>query len=161
MKAQKLNPSPIENQNEQCELPDLELFKVSRKWTPEQWEQYLVSIETPLTEEQVYADHFDRLAENAEYSIFDLAQITVSPVVVKHVRKLVSKLTKRQREVVEILFFNSKSERDAGYELGLTRNAVVQLKARALKHLLRLLAEGVSTFPLVKGRKKKREASNV
>lgn len=139
---------------------DSKLKEISRDWTPAQWEEYLVTLEGPGKEDLIHPDRYDRLRERAEYGVFDLAQTKASPELNKRIRTLVKQLTGRQQEVIELIFFRSKSSREVSLALGIAQSTVRDLKRKAIKNIRRMIVGGTLTFPLVKGREKHTEESN-
>lgn len=135
------------------------LRQVSKTWNADQWEAYLQTLERPILEEQVSCLKYDLASENAQSSIFDLAQQTSSPELTSLVGQALFKLTLRQRMVVELLYFRSLSTWEAALELGISQFAVRDLEARALKNLEREILEPLLTLPIVKGQCRNSEGS--
>jgi len=134
---------------------DSTIMEISRSWTPEQWEQYLKKTEGPLKEDLLSENHYDRIADESEISIFDYAQTSASLAITERVRTAVSSLTDRQRQVVELIFFKLKSERQTGLELGIDRSSVRKHKRKAIKNLRKTILRGAPTSPLSRGSKEK------
>lgn len=120
----------------------------SKDWTESEWENYLSSIETPLRENQVSVDHYDRLVNESEVSIFSSAQEAANEELVSEVKSAIAKLPFSQQRVVQLTFFDLKSSREIAKQLGVSQTAVCNLKKRAIRNLRKSLV-GVFTFPLV------------
>lgn len=120
----------------------------SKDWTESEWENYLSSIETPLRENQVSVDHYDRLVNESEVSIFSFAQEAANEELVSEVKSAIAKLPFSQQRVVQLTFFDLKSSREIAKQLGVSQTAVCNLKKRAIRNLRKSLM-GVFTFPLV------------
>jgi len=120
----------------------------SKEWTESEWETYLSSLETPLRENQVSVDHYDRLVNESESSIFSFAQETADEKLVSAVKLAIAKLSYLQLRVIQMTFFDLKSSREIAKLLGVSQSAVCNLKKRAIRNLRKTLA-GVFTSPLV------------
>lgn len=130
---------------------EIELRKECRAWTPEQWESYLETLEAPLREVQVNPWKYDRIKEEADHTVFDLAQKHSSPALIARVQSALEELTTRQRQVVEMIFFKSKSTWEVAEALGLSQSSVTYYKRKSLKKLRRALEGDHSFFLLVEG----------
>jgi|GEM_PF-3777949 len=161
MKVRNTNASHSLRNLEVESQSDSNLLEISRNWTTEQWERYLQKAEGSLKEDLISEDHYDRIAESSEVSIFDYAQTTASPAIVERVQIAIEGLTTRQRQVVELIFFKLKSEREAALELGIDRSSIRKHKRKAIKNLRKIILVGAPTLPLVEGQKNQSEESNV
>lgn len=155
MKVRNSNTSLEQNVHDNKSRADLELQEISRDWTPEKWERYLKKFEGALKEELLPVRHYDRIAEESEVSIFQDAQVPASPAIIERVRLALEDLTERQRQVVELIFLQAKSERETAQELGIDRSSVRKHKRKGLKNLRKIILVGAPTLPLSRGSKNK------
>ena len=109
--------------------------------TPEEWEAYLNSYETPIKESQVSWDHYDRLVSSADISIFDYAQESSDENLVSAVRSKLLALPLAQARVIQLTYFDLQSTREAAKVLGVSQSAVCNLKKRAIRNLRKSLKE--------------------
>lgn len=143
--AQDLTDSQDEFQNVD------EIRERSKTWTPEMWEQYLVTLESPVKEDLIAPSQFDRLAQSCVVQVFDYAQGASSPSTTVRVQSALDHLTQRQRQVVGLIFFKSMTSREVARKLGICQSAVCKFKRKGLRNLRQILEEGVVTLPLVEG----------
>jgi RNA polymerase sigma factor (sigma-70 family) len=139
--------------DEPVELSSLAPCPPSASWTPEEWEAYLSSFESPMREGLLSSDHYDRLAGAAETSIFDYAQESSDEKLVSAVQTALVNLSPAQRKVIQLTFFDLKSTRETASVLGVSQSAVCNLKKRAIKNLRNSL-KGVFTSTLMSKQKK-------
>lgn len=134
--------SPAENKHEAAiaGLSEHQLKVVSQSWTQEQWETYLASTETPLYESLISESEFHKLIEDQTESVFEFAQQPCSPESSSRVWRAMRELTPRQREIIHLIFWREKSERDVASLLGISRPSVQVLKRRALQKMKQLLS---------------------
>jgi RNA polymerase sigma factor (sigma-70 family) len=132
-------------------LSDAELKFISPLWDAETWELYLKWYESPLSESQIYPREFDEIAERQCESIFRWAQEFTDSPTQRLVRLTIENLPPRQREVIELTYWQGLSERTIAFDLRISRNAVRKLKSKGLKRICASLRRGLPTFPLVRG----------
>lgn len=143
---------------ERFEAPEEELHELreaSKRWTPEQWEAHLKTLEISRFESVIPSGRYDEVTENMEESIFDNAQRSSKTHLIERVQSLLSQVTPRQKQVLEEIYLKGKSPRQAALALGVCRSVALRLQRRALRNLRRYLAQGGSTLPLVEGLVKK------
>lgn len=130
------------------------LKKVSRDWTPQDWEAYLSHLETPLKESLFW--NFDSFMEahgGAAPSYMFKEDSTGSSKrddSVIRLRRAVKRLTPTQQKVVHLIFWNGLSERNAAKKMGLSRSSIQTHLSRAIGRLRELLS---SSSPWVEGQK--------
>jgi RNA polymerase sigma factor (sigma-70 family) len=132
-------------------LPDAELKVISSLWSADTWEVYLKWFESPLAESQINPRKFDDMAERQCKSIFESSQGLADSHTQRLIRRTIEDLPVRQREVLEMTYWQGLSERTIAFELRVSRNVVRKLKTKGLKRISAVLREGVPTFPLVRG----------
>lgn len=133
-------------------LTKAQLSFISRAWDAETWEQYLQWFETPLKESQVPAWQFDKIAEQQSDSIFASTQEDSDSDTRRFLQRLIDGLPIRQREVIELAYWDGLSEREIGERLLICRGTVRCLKGKAIKRLSAAIRhEGTPTFPLMRG----------
>ena len=143
-----------------CEGADEALREESKSWTPEQWESYLKTLETPRFESLLPSGQFEEVCEELEASVFANVQIPSSEDLIRRVQRILSCLTPRQRQALEEVYLKGKSPRKAALALGISRSAVLKLERKGLKNLRQHILQGVSTLPLVEEQAKEQEKAD-
>lgn len=132
-------------------LSEHDLKEASKGWDQETWEKYLNSLDGTLSEQQLKPYEYDYLAESAELTCWDLSQSSAEEEGKGFVANLLKLLTPQQQRIIQMNFWEGRSERYIAEELRVSRNTVKTLKKRVLRKLARHL-KGVSPIsPLVKG----------
>lgn len=132
-------------------LSERDLKEASKGWDQETWEKYLNSLDGTLSEQQLKPYEYDYLAENAELTCWDLSQTSADNEVKAFVANLLKNLTPRQQRIIQMNFWEGRSEHYIAEELRISRSTIYVLKKRILRKLARQL-KGVSAIsPLVKG----------
>jgi RNA polymerase sigma factor (sigma-70 family) len=132
-------------------LYDEELKAISKSWDADTWERYLIWYEMPLKESQVHPREYIDIAERQSESIFAQAQGTSESLTQNLICLAIDDLPPRQREVINLAYWNGRSERAIAFELRISRTAVKKLKAKGLKRISVSLRGGLPTFPLMRG----------
>lgn len=135
-------------------LGDELLKQVSSSWSPETWEAYLSSIETGIVEQQLIPGHYDQIAESSSDTWASASECTADYELKTQVEILMSDLSDQQKRVIQMTFWEGRSERFVARSLGVSRSSVFVLKKRALRHLAKKLNQVSATFPLVKEKNK-------
>jgi RNA polymerase sigma factor (sigma-70 family) len=133
-------------------LSDEALKQMSGSWCPDTWEAYLCSIEKGIVEEQLNPGHYDKMAEASEDSWVSISGTSADEELKKQVEALMSDLSDQQKRVIQMTFWEGRSERSVARTLGISRSSVFVLKKRALKHLAKKITKVSATFPLVRGK---------
>lgn len=128
---------------------EAELRAQSRSWTPEQWEAYLLTLECPRSEKLISPKRYDYFLETKVFDMFDLAQSNSSSALVDFVKQSLEILTPRERQVVELLFYKSKTFREASLELGVVISRIAALKANAIRKLRAHFIKRVNALTIV------------
>jgi len=147
--------SPSEHQVENTFRQDQ--LEESKNWDAADWEKYLSSTELPIAEKQIDVDHFDRIASLQSESIFSFSQESSSPELFAKLQNALFTLTPQQQAVIDLLFFKSRSHREAARKLSISQSRVRDLRNHALKKLKSELQRGALTLPLVDKQKKEKE----
>lgn len=139
----------------------LDLAEIKRKsvsWTPDIWSAYLDTVDQPLKESQI--SKFDEAASSLAESVFVHSQSNASEEIKKLLQQVILTLNDQQREVVEQLFFNSRTQREVALGMSISQSRVRDLKHAALKNL-KTFFQGALTFPIVTDQTKTMEMKNV
>lgn len=132
-------------------LCEHDLREVSKNWDQTTWERYLNSLDGTLSDQQLKPYEYDHLAENAETTCWDLSQSSADDETKKFIENLLRHLTPQQQRIIQMNFWEGRSERYIANELRISRSTIYVLKKRILRKLARHL-KGVSAIsPLVKG----------
>ena len=123
----KKRPEMREHQDDEA------IREESKNWNAQQWESYLQTVERGRSESLSTRTEVERLG--ITLNIFDLADTDCSEEISTLVRSLLDKLSNRQAFVLKMIFWHGKSERQIAKMMGSSRQAVYDLKKRALKNL--------------------------
>lgn len=141
-------------------LPLSKLKRKSRNWNKETWEKYLSSFETNLSETIVSPKIYSDLIENLTESIFQNEICTASDDLFD-LQTAFGTLTSLEKKALSLLFWEGKSEREAGQVMKIDRRHLRSLKQRAFRKIKNILLptshliEGENSFP-----SKNREVQN-
>lgn len=129
-------------------LPDDEILRAeSRKWSALEWEAHLKTVEVGLSES--LSSKAEVLNQSTASNIFELSSSACSEELSEIVNLLLTHLSERQVLVLRKIFWDGMSERKIAHEMKVSRQAVYDLKKRALRNL-RKHAQGVlATSPIV------------
>lgn len=125
--------------------PDDHLKTLTPYWSAEIWESYLTWFETPRPESLIAPWRYDQICEESTESIFEFAQSNADDELKNRVAQYLAELTKQQRQVIEMIFWEGRSERFVAQSLGINHKSVHRLKLRALKKITHLLKGGPSS----------------
>lgn len=130
---------PWEDENGNLLLDD-ELKIVSRSWSEKTWDDYLKTIETPQRE--VMLPNLDRVllkrdaqqvvSEYAAKEASEESSLYLSPLAV---RKALLELTCRQREIIDLIYFEDMNIEAAARKLRISRQAASSALSRSLERL--------------------------
>ncbi len=143
--------------NDYEEKDDLkQVREESKDWNPDQWESYLQTLETTEDDDVVYAGEL--LDEISHESFASLAcshsEKSPVPLTCDFLRAALSKLTTKQRRVIEDIYFNNKLKVTIAKEMGVSKVAVTKIHARALaslkKHFQKIIEEKHKVISLEK-----------
>lgn len=116
-------------------LSDPVLKFETKNWNEKTWEAYLKSIETPIRETLISESVFNCLVDKQTGSIFLNSQEACSEALREKIERSVLQLSKRQQQIVHMIFWKNLSEREIARILGITRPTVQVTKKRALQRL--------------------------
>ena len=120
-----------------------EIKKMSKKWTQEDWEEYLSDQESSLRES--YLDDptlYERnlSAENYAGLIFGIAEYSTMGRVAINVT--LAQLTKQQNDVLRLTFWEGMTQRGIEKELGITRASVRYALSTGLQKIKKIIESG-------------------
>lgn len=121
-------------------LPDDVLKIESKSWSEKTWADYLETIETPMRETLASENIFNCALDKQCDNIFLNAQEACSEALKKKIERCVLQLSKRQQQIVHMIFWKNLSEREIARLLGVTRPTVQVNKKRALRRLQNLIS---------------------
>ncbi|MBI2519475.1 MAG: sigma-70 family RNA polymerase sigma factor [Bdellovibrio sp.] len=120
-------------------LSDKELKLASRRWDLKTWEEYLSWFDIQLKETQISPTIYNKIADNLEESIFALCSSNENSHAIASFNKFLSVLTPKQKIVIEMIFWQNKSEREIAKHLGVSRPAIQNIKKRALAQIEQMI----------------------
>lgn len=129
--------------------PDEHLKTLTPKWSAELWERYLSWFESQTgarAESILDSRKYDRICESEEESIFSTyAQFCADDELKEKISKFLLRLTPQQQRVIEMIFWDGRSERYVAEHLSINQKSVHRLKLRALSKIKDLLKGGLSS----------------
>lgn len=129
--------------------PEEYLKILTPEWSSETWEKYLNWFENQngtRAESIVNPKRYDSICEEQEESILSAySQTSADDDLRVTISKFLLRLTPQQRRVIEMIFWEGRSERYVAQFLGINQQPVNRLKKRALSKIKDLLSEGVSS----------------
>ena len=132
-------------------LKDDQLKNVSKNWDHLIWEQYLNWHETPLKESQLDPFVYLGMLLKLEQSIFYDESFDDDALKIQITEKL-ENLTKKQRLILKMIFWEGLSERSIAAMIGQSRSGVRETKKRALLRLSKSLRPPLTNIPLMKAK---------
>ncbi len=130
-------------------LNDKKLKEISRDWSQEIWESYLLYIDIPRKESLIEEFQFDSVAEKTH--IFENLPETKRD---EDLHSAIKKLTKKQQKIIFLIFFEGLTVRDIALRMNISHQSVHDLKVRALNSLKSQI-EGADTLRIMKGKNSK------
>lgn len=124
---------------------------VSKYWDENTWEEYLKTLEYGIEGRQINPQKFNTKCDYLTENIWEFSSETAHPNLQETIQQALSKLTSKQRLIIEKYFFDNKSETQIAHELNLYRGSVSGLKERALKRIKEHLSKNMGNLPKVKG----------
>jgi RNA polymerase sigma factor (sigma-70 family) len=141
--------------------PEDHLKILTSSWDTNTWEHYLKWFEDQngqRAESILPLRQYDGACETQRESIFVYGQSSADDELKQTISKYLMKLTERQRRVIELIFWEGRSERFVAKTLSISQPSVQRLRKRALNKIKGLLKGGVSSrimggefSPLAKG----------
>lgn len=124
------------------------LRETCRTWSAQDWELYLSSLDGHQKESQASTNTIEELGLAA--NIYPSFLPGCRPELSKLVGNLLKALTKKQKFVLEKIFFEGRSERQVARMMMISRTGVVDLKKRALRKLKNTHRATLSKIPIVR-----------
>lgn len=107
----------------------------SKKWTQDQWEDYLSSLESGRTETLISPTKYNELIESEEWLWKESRGMNKKNIDLS----LLKKLTFKQQKVIKMIFWGGFSEKEISKKIRVTTSAVHFRKVRALRALRRFI----------------------
>ncbi|MFN8789984.1 MAG: RNA polymerase sigma factor [Bdellovibrionales bacterium] len=133
--------------------PDDILKNLTPHWDAVTWEKYLQWLDfyEDRTSETLAAPYlYDKLCEEMVESVFSFSENCAEHDLRGYVAGFLQKLTTKQRRVLEMIFWEGRSERYVAQHLSISHGSVHRLKSRALSKIKELIVEGMR-HPYVRG----------
>lgn len=128
-------------------LSEDQLRLMSKTWDSETWARYLKYFEPIQKEKLVSVGRFQKELNRNPENIF-LRASSGSPIETSRLKHLLDGLTERQRQVIEMNFWRSMSQREIARALKLSQSTVAEIKAAAIKKLRELVEMDPVTLPI-------------
>lgn len=112
--------------------PPTIFVNTTHNWGPKDWEQYLQKIDFPLRESLLPQHVWTKKISNQFDTIFSESQVTAPEDISESVQQCLNKLTKRQTEVLRLIYWENKSERETALILKISRSSVRTIHKRSL-----------------------------
>lgn len=128
--------------------PEAHLTTLTPYWSAETWEKYLTwfeSLEGQRAESLLPPRRYIEICESQPESIFVFAQSNADDDLRALVSQYLLTLTEQQQRVIEMIFWDGRSERFVSQTLGINRGSVHRLKIRAINKIKDLLKRGCSS----------------
>ncbi len=133
--------------------PEAHLRSLTPGWNAETWEKYLSwfqSQEGQRAESLVSVRRYIELSESKQESVFDFSQSAADDDLRALVSQYLSTLTEQQQRVIEMIFWDGRSERFVANALAINQKSVHRLKIRAVNKI-KVLLKGGLTSRIMKG----------
>lgn len=129
--------------------PEEYLKILTPEWSSKTWEKYLSWFENQdgtRAESIVNPKRYDSICEEQEESIFAAySQTSADDELKTIISKFLLRLTPQQRCVIELIFWEGRSERYVAEQLSINQKSVHRLKIRAMSKIKQLLKGGLSS----------------
>lgn len=128
--------------------PEAHLRTLTAQWSAEIWEKYLTWFENQdgqRAESLLPPRRYVEMCEVQQESIFVFAQSNADDDLRALISQYLLTLTEQQRRVIEMIFWDGRSERFVSQTLGINRGSVHRLKIRATNKIKDLLRGGCSS----------------
>lgn len=144
------------------ELPISVLRQKSREWDKGTWNLYLESIEQNPKEKLVSPARLNRESAKMRESLFAHAASGHTKNS-SEINQLLAGLTARQRQIIEMTYWQNMSQRKIAKALKLNQATVGEIKQSAIRKLRELANRNPVTLPMCKGANvnERKEKSNV
>jgi DNA-binding CsgD family transcriptional regulator len=128
-------------------MPDEYLKMHSQGWSMETWVEYLKSLETPMRETLISDHAFNQKLDQQSENFFERAQCLCPTALANKVSQAIERLSGRQSQILQMVFWQNLSEREVANQLGISRPSVQVMKKRAIKRLESILKEKINVIP--------------
>ncbi len=155
--------TPIESTSAACAKPwlnkkghkltDCELKEISKNWDEIMWSSYLDSLDGTLSDRQIHPNEYEYLAERMSVTCWEYSQTDADDDTKKYVGRLLRQLSPQQQKIINMIFWEGRSERYIAEKLNIGRTTVQKAKKRALDKMSVILTDMPSISPLVRGEK--------
>ncbi len=125
--------------------PDEMLRHLTPTWSKATWEKYLAWWETQRPESLVSPWFYKKICEEQVESIFASAQSNADDELKDQVNGYLIGLSEPQKKVIEMIFWEGRSERYVAKHLGINQKSAHRLKIRALNKIRQLIEGGLSS----------------
>ncbi len=132
-------------------LPLDQIRELSKSWDQSTWEAYLSSLEGRPKEKYFSDGRLRRESKKKNINIFDFSQNNADEETRQRIQKIISYLTDRQRQVIEMTYWENLSQREIAQKLSIHQSTVLEIKQQALKKLREIVSEYPVSLPIVKG----------
>ncbi len=119
------------------EIPTAQLREICKSWDANTWERYLKWYESGRREALVTPGVYKKRGEDLTKSIFEEFNQSPTPEQQKFCRELLGSLEPREAKVLRLTFFEGRTQREIGAEMGISQPRVFQLKNKAISALRR------------------------
>ena len=128
------------------------LRKESRKWSKEEWEAYLKTIEHERSETLMSPKKLNKLQEKNPFLWDSCMHEDRDTDLNLTLKKALNRLTLQQKKVLKLFFWDNLTEDEIGLKMNRSRSTVRNLKAKGLKALRKNLeAKGGTLSPYIEG----------
>jgi DNA-directed RNA polymerase specialized sigma subunit len=129
--------------------------EISKKWTPEVWENFLAStVDAEVSEHEAVLHEYSEICEEQTYSIFGTS-CSVPQVVKNDIKSSVQKLRKRPRIIIRRHYWKNMPLRKIAILENLPTSRIHKIKNDSLNKIKVLLEKSVNTSSyLIEGDKK-------
>ena len=134
-------------------LSDDELRTQSKSWSSDTWKEHLTTLESKSSGQFYKPEAYDGFFAELVESIFTVVTNENNSALKKKIQLAVSDLPQRQREVLELIFWEGKSQNQIAKTWGIQQSSVFSLKERALRNLQFSLKklQGAVNSPFMRG----------
>ncbi len=133
------------------ELGTDQIRELSRSWDAETWEAYLTWREDERHESLVTPSKYDELVDAQTESIFAQVHGSIPDVDREICEELLNTLSVRDAEILRLIYFEGKTERQIASVLNLSRAAIQKIKKQALQSLRIRAGAKVRTRRIMRG----------
>ncbi len=133
------------------ELGTDQIRELSPSWDAETWEAYLTWRESERHESLVAPAHYDELVDAQTENIFSQVHGSSPEMDRKICDELLNTLAPRDAEILRMIYFEGKTERQIALTLDLSRAAIQKIKKLALQRLRARAGAKVRTRRIMRG----------